>query len=153
MLLNAKKKGSDKMIKTFRGQLADDEQHRIRLSTIKGKVGYRIHAFEIMPIDPNENVENAVKIYLTEQASVDSDVNFGDTNLLAAAMWWASTGQDAAKFKHVIFDGETFNQDIYVTNADIQSAAAMNYYIELEVVPLTDMGAEYTTIKDLRATA
>jgi len=33
------------VVKTFRGLLADGGQDRIRLSTIKGKVGYKIAKF------------------------------------------------------------------------------------------------------------
>jgi len=40
------------MIKTFRGLLADGGQDRIRLSTIKGKVGYKIAKFEGFPNTP-----------------------------------------------------------------------------------------------------
>jgi hypothetical protein len=140
----------EKMIKTYRGLLADDGQDRIRLSTIKGKVGYKIVKFALMAIDPNENIENAVKIYRLKQTAVNADVDFTDSDLLAAAMWWSSTGQDNVHESVVIFDQEIFNQDIYVTNADIQSSAAMNYYLELEVIPLDDAGAEYTTLKDMR---
>ena len=49
-----------------------------------------------------------------------------------------------------IFDNEVFNQDIYVTNNDADSSSPINYYIELEVIPLDDAGAEYTTLKDMR---
>jgi len=50
----------------------------------------------------------------------------------------------------VIFDSEIFNQDIYLTHTDTGGAVACNYYIELEVIPLDDAGAEYATVKDLR---
>jgi len=138
------------VVKTYKGLLAHGAHDRIRLSTIKGKVGYRIIKFAIIAIDPNESVENVVKIYMTEQTTIDTDVNFSDANLLACAMWWSSTGQDNVHDTVVIFDREIVNQDIYVTNADNNGAAAMNYYIELEVIPLTDQAAEYTTLKDIR---
>ena len=51
------------MIKTFRGLLAHGGQDRIRLSTIKGKVGYRIKKFQLMPQDANEDTEHVMKIY------------------------------------------------------------------------------------------
>jgi len=43
------------------------------------------------------------------------------------------------------------NQDIYITNYDGTSANTLNYYLELEVIPLDDSGAEYTTLKDMRS--
>jgi len=139
------------VVKTFRGKLADDGQDRIRLSTIKGKVGYRIIKFQLMTQDPNENTETAVKIYKKKQTTIDEDVNFTDSDLLAAAMYWSSTNQASVHESIIIFDRETFNQDIYVTCADVAGAAPMNYYLELEVIPLDDAGAEYTTLKDMRS--
>ena len=50
----------------------------------------------------------------------------------------------------IIFDNEVVNQDIYVTHTDETATLACNYYIEMEVIPLDDKGAEYMTIKDLR---
>ena len=54
---------------------------------------------------------------------------------------------------HVVFDREIFNQDIYVTHTDTISSSSkpINYYIELEVIPLDDAGAEFTTLKDMRS--
>jgi len=50
-----------------------------------------------------------------------------------------------------IFDNEIFNQDIYITHDENSpNNTTCNYYIELEVIPLDDKGAEYTTVKDLR---
>jgi len=139
------------MIKTFRGLLTDGGQDRLRLSTIKGKVGYKIIKFEIMPELPGAAYyESIVQIWKKEQASAANDINFTDTDLLAAAFF---SGDSAAHNFYgpvlVIFDGEMFNQDIYITNQELQSGKA-NYYLELEVIPLNDKGAEYTTVKDLR---
>jgi len=51
----------------------------------------------------------------------------------------------------VIFDREIFNQDIYITQSEQSGSQSLNYYLELEVIPLDDAGAEYTTLKDMRA--
>ena len=56
-----------------------------------------------------------------------------------------------AKSEVIIFDNEIFNQDIYVTYYDASVGQPINYYIELEVIPLDDAGAEYTTLKDMRS--
>jgi len=143
------------MIKTFRGLLADAGQDRIRLQTIKGKVGYRIVKFEIIAYQPFfKDQEDIVKIYKSEQSTVTDEVDFTDSNLLAVAIM-TNDNTPAAAFmfeQHVIFDSEIFNQDIYVTHRDQDSGEPCNYYIELEVIPLDDAGAEYTTLKDLRST-
>ncbi len=144
------------MIKTFRGLLADGGQDQLRLGTIKGKVGYRIVKFQIMPDDPNQAaVKYVTKIYKISQTTIDDSVDFSDPTLLAAASFnEAPSAQDQAGYSTIIFDKEIFNQDIYVTNSDTGgNNKAINYYLELETVPLTDQGAEYTTLKDIRANA
>ena len=143
------------MIKTFRGLLADGAQERIRLSTIQGKVGYKIIKFQLMGNDPGiDGGESSVKIYKTKQTSITSAIDFTDSDLLAAGFWSNhNTATNYTEDVNIIFDTEIINQDIYITHLESNSTTPCNYYIELEVVPLTEQGAEYTTIKDLRANA
>ena len=142
------------MIKTFRGLLADGGQDQIRLSTIKGKVGYKIVKFQAFPKLPGtSDWESTLQIFKTEQSSVSTStatVDFTDSDLLAAIYYPESTSITYAGMPTVVFDSEIFNQDIYVTHTETTGSAAMNYYLELEVIPLDDAGAEYTTLKDLR---
>jgi hypothetical protein len=142
------------VVKTFRGQLADDGQERIRLSTIKGKVGYRIIKFQLIGDDPQTHrQESVVKIYKEEQSSLTGLINFTDSALLAVAVHKNYEQAQYPMGDAVIFDNETFNQDIYVTHTDEGgSTRGCNYYLELEVIPLDDAGAEYTTLKDMRST-
>jgi len=139
------------MIKTFRGLLLDGGQDRIRLQTIKGKVGYKIIKFQIMNDTPGvANQESIIKIYKTEQSTIDAVVNFTDSDLLAASFLSIGSSVTYPLDTVIIFDSEIFNQDISVTHSEIAGALACNYYIELEVIPLDDAGAEYTTLKDMR---
>jgi len=141
------------VVKTFRGLLADGGQDRIRLSTIKGKVGYRIVKLQAMSENPyaGDPAEHIVKVYSQEQASVDGTVNFTDNDLLGVVIINNHTaGYSDPSIPVVIFDNKIFNQDIYVTHSDVNAALACNYYLELEVIPLDDKSAEYETIKDLR---
>jgi len=141
------------MIKTFRGLLADGGQDRIRLSTIKGKVGYRIAKFQLLSEKPGAvSQQSVVKIYKTEQSTIDGEVDFTDSDLLASGIYILSDNVTAIwnTSETIIFDSEIFNQDIYITHSDISTGQKCNYYLELEVIPLDDKGAEYTTIKDLR---
>jgi len=142
------------MIKTFRGQLGDGGQDRIRLSTIKGKVGYRIVKFQIMAWMPfNDDQASLATIWKVEQSSVplnSPEINFTDSNVLAAATLKEKASISYTAKTTVIFDREIFNQDIYITHTEHVGTATLNYYIELEVIPLDDKGAEYMTIKDLR---
>jgi len=138
------------MIKTFRGLLANDGQDRIRLQTIKGKVGYRIVKFEIMPKQSQIDYEITFKVWKDFQSTIDNNVDMTDSSLLGAAFTGLASGEYAGA-KTVIFDREIFNQDIFITTTDNGgSAQSCNYYIELEVIPLDDAGAEYTTLKDMR---
>jgi len=140
------------MIKTFRGLLVHGGQDRIRLQTIKGKVGYRIAKFQIIGKDPFSagTAKYVGKLYKSSQSTVDDSVDFSDSDLLGVATYMESVG-----IQHegtIIFDQEIFNQDIYITHFDTSSNVACNYYVELEVIPLDDAGAEYTTLKDMRST-
>ena len=139
------------VVKTFRGQLAAGGQDRIRLQTMKGKVGYRIVKFQIMPDDPfTETVKHVMKIYKSSQTTIDDSVNFTDSDLLGVATYMETVDLDQAGYGVIIFDREIFNQDIYITNFEVTGSEPGNYYIELEVIPLDDAGAEYTTLKDMR---
>ena len=140
------------MIKTFRGQLAAGGQDHIRLQTIKGKVGYRIVKFELIPRNPSdEDSEAVVKIYKIKQTSTTDKIDFTDNTLLGVGFW---TNEAAAHQNPddvtIIFDSEIFNQDIYITYKDSKTNTGMNYYLELEVIRLTDSDAEFTTLKDIR---
>ena len=139
------------VVKTFRGLLADGGQDRIRLSTIKGKVGYKIVRFQVMNKNPGAgSVEAVIKIYKNEQSTIDGVVNFTDGNLLGVVEYHKDGGIAYPLGTNIIFDQEVFNQDIYVTHKDLDTGQAMSYYIELEVIPLDDANAEYTTLKDMR---
>jgi len=139
------------VVKTFRGLLADGGQERIELSTIRGKVGYRIVKFQAVGPDPSENIDCFLKIYKTLQSTIDANVDFTDSDLLASLLMTQSDSHYRTEYNTVIFDVEVFNQDIYITLKGVNYAANVNYYLELEVIPLDDAGAQYITLKDLRA--
>ncbi len=138
------------MIKTFRGVLPDDSQNRIRLSTKKGKVGYRIVHFMIMPATPMDGSDQqaVVKLYKITQPSNTFTVDFADGNLLAAATQQGNSGN--VYQQTIMFDKEIFNQDIFITYRDNASGDAINYYLELETMPLTDNAAAVSTLRDIR---
>jgi len=143
------------VVKTFRGQLDDRAQQRIRLSTIKGKTGYRIVKFLVMPAGATSGFayESFIEIWKTEQSAVPSDAtpNFSDLDQLACIYYSQSgSAETNPEDMTVVFDTEVFNQDIYITHSNSAGSAAINYYFELEIIPLDDKGAEYTTVKDLR---
>jgi len=147
------------MIKTFRGLLADGGQDRIRLQTIKGKVGYKIAKYQIMPhaVGDNNDQEHVIIIWNKERTTTEmgntstSRPNFTDNDLLAVAININDVSTSLNYAESVIFDNVVFNQDIFISHRDIAGGAqACNYYLELEIIPLDDAGAEYTTLKDMR---
>ena len=142
------------MIKTFRGQLADDGQDSIRLQTIKGKMGYRIIKFQIMnPTSTGNDRYSVAQIWKTEQPTPSTTavtLDFNDNILLGVAVSVWDNTQPMLSDQQVIFDQEIFNQDIFITHTDIAGGGTCNYYIELEVISLTDSDAEFTTLKDIR---
>jgi len=137
------------MIKTFRGLLADGAEDRISLGTIQGKVGYRIVKFQTIATDPmGASTESVTQIWKQSQASVGTSIDFSDSILLAAAHISHNQTSGAGTYNYVVFDTETFNQDIFISAT--ANPGPVNYYLELEVIPLSDQGAEYTTLKDIR---
>ena len=138
------------MIKTFRGLLLDGAVNRIRLSTKKGKVGYQIKKFQVIAEKPGQDALEATvtlnKINFTPLNIID----LSDNNILAVGFY---AGNPAAynypTSQVLIFDQEVFNQDIFIGNNDL-SSNAMNYYVELESVPLTDNAAAVSTLRDIR---
>jgi len=144
------------MIKTFRGCLGDGDQQRIRLSTKKGKIGYRIVKFQIFFEQPGvDSQDSIVAIWKIKQTSVptgNSIIDFADGNLLgvAQAVQAASILYQQSEGP-IIFDREIFNQDIYVTHTDQESASLRcNYYIELETINMSDNATIVSTLRDIR---
>lgn len=140
------------MIKTFRGLLDDGEQDRIRLSTKKGKIGYKIIKFELFPKTPGAaSAEHVVKVYKISQATIDGNVDFSDGNLLAAG--FTNNYSDATAYnltQYTIFEQEVFNQDIFVTHKDMATGEECNYYLEVEAFTLSDNAAAVSTLRDIR---
>jgi hypothetical protein len=140
------------MIKTFRGLLAHGEEIKVRLSTKKGKIGYKIHHLSVIDKDPGTNsMECVLKIFKITQASVSGTVDFSDGNLLGMGNFTNNTSTNYSLGMDIIFDREVFNQDIFITNFDASgNANALNYYLELEVMDMTDNAAAVSTLRDIR---
>lgn len=139
-------------IKSFRGQLADGGQDRIRLSTNDGMTGYRIEKFQIIQSEPGQQeAEHTVKIYTIQQTTINNNINFTDPHLLGVAHFKLHDGTGYAVSDIVIFDQKIVNQDIFVTHEDTNASLACNYYIELEQVKLNKNSQSVVTLKDIRA--
>ena len=124
-------------VHSFRGLLGDGGQDEINLERQNLNVAYRIVKFQAMAIGANLNLETVVKIYREEQTSVTAGIDFTETDLLAACLYNESTGSGNMPTPIVVFDNTLFSRNIYVTNLSPDSAGSINYYIEIEEVPVT----------------
>ena len=139
------------MIKTYRGILDDGGQDKIRLSTKKGKVGYKIVKFQIIRHAQTASIDHVVKIFKVEQSSVPSGsatIDLADGNMLGVV---ALSGTAFGEINTtIIFEQEIFNQDVYITHTDNDGSDACNYYLELETVSLSDNATLVSTLRDVR---
>jgi len=141
-----------KMIKTFRGMIADGTQDTIVLHTNDGSTGYRIVKLQVITNQPTTaSAESVVKVYKVEQTSIDYFVDFSDNTLLAVALWSTNASAESnPEDTTVIFDREIFNQDIYITHDTTTGSEPCNYYLELEQVKLDINENTVATLKDIR---
>jgi hypothetical protein len=139
---------------TFKGKLDMGLQEKLHLSTNDGLTGYKINKFQVISSTPGSaNSEIVGKIYLTDQTgSIGPTVDFSDTDLLAVSYNVDNQAVSVTYSEVVIFDRETFNQDIFVNLSDASSATVPgNYYIELEQFKLNLNESTYHTVKNIRS--
>ena len=123
------------MIKTFRGKLDNNSSDTIRLSTNNGLTGYKIKKFELIGIDPaNTSQETTMKIFTVPQTTVTSTIDFSDQTLLAVGYYDSSSSQSYNPPAVVIFDNNIFNQDIYITGIDSNSAPVSYTHLALPTI-------------------
>ena len=138
---------------SYRGTIPVGEQERIRLKTNNGKIGYKITKFQIMSTTPGASAyEYVAQVFATDQTgSITGDVNFTNSDLLAAVYYQDSSSAGDNQADTIIFDNVKFNQDIFITLADITTNTVPgNYYIELEAMTLTDIEATMLTLQSIR---
>lgn len=146
--------GTNMPIKSYKGTIADGGQDELSLRTIRGMVGYRVVKFDIFPTLPGtESVESTVAIWTKEQSSVSTTtatIDFTDGNLVAVAMYHDSSSEATTAQTKIVFDNQVFNQNIFVTHTDTNSNIPINYYIELETIPLTENQQSQITLASLK---
>ena len=145
----------DKMSKkiSYKGIIATGEQQEINLKTNNGKIGYRITKFQIIEQTPGAiDSRSIAKIFKTDQTgSITDTVDFSDSDLLGVAFSKiGNSGSDPVN-DIIIFDTEKFNQNIFITVADVGgSTTPINFYLELEAMPINDLEATYMTLQNIR---
>lgn len=138
---------------SYKGKLPMGEQDRIRLKTNTGKTGYRITKFQVLTTTPGaSNVELIGQIFKTDQtSSITATVDFSNLDLLAVAQYHDANASTDNFTDGVIFDNETFNQDIFVNLTDSAGGVVPgNYYIELEKMSLSDLEATMLTLQNIK---
>lgn len=142
-------------ILSYKGLLTEGQIDELLLTTKKGEKGYRIVKFQLMPHvfgAGSGELESVVQIYKTEQSAATEIIDFGNNRLLGAGI--INNDSNADTYPTVlttVFDNEIFNQDIYITHKNNHAdAAAVNYYLELEVIKLSEDQAMVATLKDIR---
>ena len=139
---------------TYKGKLPIGEQEKLHLSTNDGLTGYRIKDFRIIPGRPGvDSGEYIGKIYLTDQTGkVTSTVDFSESDLLGMSMFKTHANNVYANSETVVFDKETFNQDIFVYITDAEGGTdPANFYIELEQFKIDLNTSTYHTLKNIRS--
>jgi hypothetical protein len=140
---------------SYKGQIAEGLEQKIKLSTLNGKTGYKIVKFQIMDEAPGVGNEEWVAKVRKTSGSIAPTVDFTDGQVLAVAYssTAAATGTTSSP-QYIIFDNEPFNQDIFVQVADADGGTGKcNFYLELETMALSDTQTTQLTLKNLRAIA
>ena len=141
---------------SYKGRIPMGEQERINLKTNKGKVGYKINQFAIISTTPGvaagTGTELIGKIYnKSQEGAVSTVVDFTESDLLAVSYNKEGVAASDGGTQVIIFDNAVFNQNIFVTMADASgNTIEANYYIELEIMSLSDIEATMLTLKSLR---
>ena len=139
-------------IRSFRGLIADESIDTITLHTNDGSMGYRIVKFEVISQSPVDiTAESVLQIYKVPQTTTTPDIDFSDQTLLGVGVFTNNaTASQNPTTMITIFDGEIFNQDIYITHKDKAGSTPCNYYLELEQVKLDLNEATVANLKDMR---
>tara|TARA_Y100000361_G_C10855420_1_gene186546 strand:+ start:21 stop:464 length:444 start_codon:yes stop_codon:yes gene_type:complete len=138
-------------IKSFRGKLKDGDIDTIALHTNDGSMGYRITKFQLMPNREVDDLGAIVKIFSIPQTTATEDIDFDDNTMLAAGLYRQDSGNQFNFGQNIVFDNMTFNQDIFITYKDDETADKfINYYIELEQIKLDLNENTVATLKDIK---
>ena len=142
-------------IKTFRGQMDNDETQIIALHTNNGAMGYQVHKMQMLAGTPaNQNTEGMITVWSTSVAAAAAvglaTVDFSNQELLGVGFYSSSSSATIyPEDQIIIFDNMVFNQDIYLV-CNTGGAAPLNYYMESEQRKLDLNENTVATLKDIR---
>jgi len=124
-------------VHSFRGLLGPPaSQAEINLERQNVNLAYRIVKFEVLGPDAATNLRQVIKIYRESQSSVTTTIDFSDPDLLAAAVLEDYDALATGASSVVTFDNVLFSRNIFVTSKGHTDTPSINYYIEIEEVPV-----------------
>jgi len=123
-------------VHSFRGMLADGGQEEINLERQNLNLAYRVRKLQGINQTPGiSDVEYIIKVYRESQSSIDGVIDFNDTDLIAC--YFQAIGEERRGPGPIsIVDPILFSRNIFVTTADVAGSANINYYLEIEEVPV-----------------
>jgi len=132
--------------------MADNTRETISLHTINGTTGYRIVKLELFPAKFGYlDQESTVTVFKTLGNTISSEVDFSNNELIAASCLSSDNAETSPLNLSTVFDGEVFNQDIEICHNDGHADSnPVNYYLELEQMPLDLNEATVATLKNIR---
>lgn len=140
---------------SFKGQIPIGEEERIKLSTLKGKTGYKIVKFQTISRRPGAINSTTVTTVYDKKGGIPAgkdQIDFTDSNLLAISSKVDGAGQSDSQTEVVIFDNSVVNQDIFLTAGNPDGGTQpVNYYIELEAFTLSDIESTKLTLQSIRS--
>ena len=130
-------------MKIFTGKLTSDNnstnQDQIHLSGGDENTCYRLHDLKLLATSESADISPVVKIYKNKQSAVDENIDFTQAGLLGAAIYRQDSGNNYPPQQTILFDNEIFNQDIFITYKDNETASAsVNYLLVLEEIKAKD---------------
>lgn len=147
------------MIKTYRGQLPGNDagsKDSIPLHTTDGKIGYRVKKFQTIQKSPGaQHCEGLVILWKTDPTAAEiatKTIDLQDNRILGMAFYSANSSANTyPEDMTIIFDNQIVNQDIFISYIDVSTTNdAMNYYLELEQIKLSETEALVSIVKNLR---
>jgi len=127
-------------VHSFRGLLGDGGQDEINLERQNVNLAYRIVKFQVISnvtLSATATVDHVVKVWREEQTSIPTGsavIDLTDPDLLAVGVY--AQGQSLEYTNVIVFDNILFSRNIYVTATDNDGTDSVNYYLELEEVPV-----------------
>jgi len=144
-------------VHSFRGQLSDGEQGKIRIQGPVGAIAWRVTKFSIIQKSPGaagSDNESLVQIWREEQSDPTvTTIDFDGNELLGVAYATNNpTSEQNPMNVRIIFDNALFSRNIWVTYADVRGVSdPCNYYMELEEVKVSAAGMAQLAVASARS--